>query len=344
MVYFDGEVAKGYACAKTKTTCILNRAVAPQFREELVSLMQQAPYSLSVDDSNDTGLEKMNPLTVRVYDEKSQKVDTRFLDMCTTSGTDASTAKAIFDKMSGVLSNYKIPWDNCIGLGVDNTSVNTGRHNSIISRVRAINPKVYLMGCPCHIAHNTASGAADALRNETGFDVEELVVDMFYWFDKSTKRKSSLEEYCCFCDIQYRKIIKHVSTWCLSLEMAVERVLKLYNELHSYFASESCPQARYLRLQALFTNPLTEVYLLFYQSVLPVFNHFNLFLQRDGPCVHLVHDHCQSLLKKVLGRFVQTEVIKAAHSLSEVNINIDSQLSDRHIFIGFLTRQTLAKL
>ena len=35
---FDGEVAKGYACAKTKTTCILNRAVAPQFREELVCL------------------------------------------------------------------------------------------------------------------------------------------------------------------------------------------------------------------------------------------------------------------------------------------------------------------
>lgn len=62
---------------------------------------------------------KMNPLTVRVYEEKSRKVDTRFLDMCTTSGTDAATAKAIFDKMSGVLSNYKIPLDNCIGLGVD---------------------------------------------------------------------------------------------------------------------------------------------------------------------------------------------------------------------------------
>ena len=86
-----------------------------------------------MDGSNDTALEKMNPLTVRVYDEKSQKVDTRFLDMCTTSGTDAATAKSIFDKMSGVLSNYKIPWDNCIGPGVDNTSVNTGRHNSIIS-------------------------------------------------------------------------------------------------------------------------------------------------------------------------------------------------------------------
>ena len=65
---FDGEVAKGYACDKTKT-CILNCAVAPQFKEELVSLIQQAPYSLSVDGSNDTGLEKMNPFIVRVYEE-----------------------------------------------------------------------------------------------------------------------------------------------------------------------------------------------------------------------------------------------------------------------------------
>lgn len=52
----DGEVASGYACAKTKTSCILNRAIAPEFRAELVSVMQRVPYSLSIDGSNDTGL------------------------------------------------------------------------------------------------------------------------------------------------------------------------------------------------------------------------------------------------------------------------------------------------
>ena len=66
---FDGEVAKGYACAMTKTSCILNRAVATEFQGELVSIMQKAPYSLSVDGSNDTALQKMNPLTVRIFDE-----------------------------------------------------------------------------------------------------------------------------------------------------------------------------------------------------------------------------------------------------------------------------------
>ena len=128
----------------------------------------------------------------------------------------------------------------CVGIGVNNTSVNIGMYNSIMTRVHTINPSAYFMGRPCHIAHNTANTAADAFGSATSFDVEELVVNMFYWFDKSTKRKSMLVEYCCFYDICYRKIVEHVSTRCLSLEAALERVLKVYDGLHSYFLSESC--------------------------------------------------------------------------------------------------------
>ena len=121
--------------------------------------------------------------------------------------------------------------------------------------------------------------------------------------------------------------MKHVSTCWLSLETTVESVLKLYSGLHSYFASESCSQARFLQLQALFADPLTEVYLTFFQSVLPVFNHFKLFLQREAPCIHLMQGHSQSLLKKVLGRFVQSDVIKDAPSLSEVSIDLANFLT-----------------
>ena len=95
---FDGEVAKVYACAKTKTSFILNGAIAPEFLSELIGVMQQSPYALSVDGSNDTGLNKMNPLTVRIFDINCGKVDTRFLDMCTTRGVDAATAEAILAK------------------------------------------------------------------------------------------------------------------------------------------------------------------------------------------------------------------------------------------------------
>lgn len=93
-----------------------------------------------------------------------------------------------------------------------------------------------------------------------------------------------------------------------------------------------------LKGSSLFSDP---IYLLFYQSGLPAFNHFNLFLQREDPCIHLVYDHCYNLLKKILCKFVKAVVIKASACLSEVDFTCANQLSDDCIFVGFVTRQKL---
>jgi len=82
----------------------------------------------------------------------------------------------------------------------------------------------------------------------TGFHVEDFCVDIYYWFDKSTKRKQSLEEFCTFCDTAYAGMIKHVSTHWLKLEIAVSRVLQKYAGLKSYFHSNDDSQARFKRL------------------------------------------------------------------------------------------------
>ena len=119
------------------------------------------------------------------------------------------------------------------------------------------------MGCPCHLVHNIAGHASEAFQRAAGFDVEDLCVDVFYWFDKSTKRKGILREFCSFCDNDYREVVRYVSVRWLSLEKAVYRILQLYNSLQSYFRSEAESQPRFKRLAATFEKPLTEVYLLF---------------------------------------------------------------------------------
>ena len=72
-------------------------------------------------------------------------------------------------------------------------------------------------------------------------------------------------------------------------------------------------------------------YLLF---ILPVFQSI---LQREDPCIHLVHGCCESLLKKLLAKFVKLRAIKTAATLAEVNTDIANQLSDDNIFVVGLT-------
>lgn len=160
-IFPDSKIAKGFASARTKMTCILNMA----YESALVQQMKAAPFSIATDGSNDNGLQKMNPVTVRLFDEASGRIRIKFLDMCLTTGTGSATAAKIFDAMNGALQSRGIAWANCVGLSVDNTSVNMGKHNSIRTRANQKNPSVYMMECPCHIVHNTVQKATLAFED-----------------------------------------------------------------------------------------------------------------------------------------------------------------------------------
>ena len=134
----------------------------------------------------------MNPITVKLYDIKNDRNVTRFLDMCLLT---SSTAEGIYgvleDKLTQLLQ-CDDPWKLYTSVGVDNTSVNIGVRNSLKTRILRRNSAIFFNGCPCHKIHNAAQYAAEASMVECGFDVEEFVVDLYYWFGKSTKRKNEL--------------------------------------------------------------------------------------------------------------------------------------------------------
>ena len=121
--------------------------------------MKVSVFSVSTDGSNDQYLEKMNPVTVQIYDANQHKVVTKFLDICLYK---SSTSTGIFSSIDLDMSKYEIPWSNCIALEVDNTSVNIGKYKSLNVEVRKRNENVILMGCSCHFAHNTARKSTTA--------------------------------------------------------------------------------------------------------------------------------------------------------------------------------------
>ena len=108
--FSNHKVAAQYHSASTKAMCVLNGAVAPSLISDLVTKMKKNAFSLMIDGSNDSGLEKMNPITIRVFNVNCVK--TCFLDMCPTT---SSTAEAIFTSMDSrlvKLLGMENPWMN----------------------------------------------------------------------------------------------------------------------------------------------------------------------------------------------------------------------------------------
>ena len=225
----DSKAAKNFPCGKTKMAVIIN-CIGDDIKQELAKDMSQSPFSIMVDGSNDAGLEKMFPICVRIFDVNFNRIMTKLFDMNMLEGRDASTAEHMFTSIENQLCKNELSWDMVTSIGFDNTNANIGNHNSK-SCAYERNLEIVISGYPCHILHNPASKAADAFAVLSNFSIEDHCVDLYYWFNKSSKRKSILKEYYDFCDQDYQEVIKYISTQWLFSERCVNCELKKYPSL-----------------------------------------------------------------------------------------------------------------
>ena len=66
--FSDSNIAQSFAARRTKTSCIINDAIAPSLLELVTDKLKSQPFSLSVDGSNDSGLKKTNPVAIKYCD------------------------------------------------------------------------------------------------------------------------------------------------------------------------------------------------------------------------------------------------------------------------------------
>lgn len=271
-------------------------------------------------------------------DTSTGLVTTAFLDFAVCN---QATAENTFAELDAKMKIYDINWKNCLAFSSDNASVMLGKNNSVFKRIADLNPDVYPVGCVCHLAHLCAKKAAKQL----SVDVEQLVIDLYYHFDKSSKRKELLKEYQEFCSVETRKILKHSSTRWLSLMKCVDRILRQYDALKSYFSScapekKSKKESKVTILLDRLNDPMTKVYMLFLHSVLPIIDSFTALLECEEPMIHRVGDCITKLAKELLGRFVNLQYIREADSVLDVDYTDPAiQLSNRQLRLGLATRQ-----
>jgi hypothetical protein len=87
-----------------------------------------------------------------------------------------------------------------------------GHKKGVFAFIKEKQPRVFLSGCPLHLVHIAAKKAAQCLP-----PIDDVLVDIFYYFNKSEKRKSEFKGTQVLYDVEQRKMLKHVCTRWLSI-------------------------------------------------------------------------------------------------------------------------------
>jgi len=78
-------------------------------------------------------------------------------------------------------------------------------------------------------------------------------------------------------------------------------------------------ESRVSRISRLLDDPYTKLNCIFLQSAITLFDSVNTVLQKDEPCIHVLHCILLNLLQNCLVRFVKPQNITSAADLTQVS-------------------------
>lgn len=200
----DSEMAKKYSCGHTKTSAIINE-MANNVRQCMVLDLNGKAYTVSTDGSNDVDM-KLYPIVLTYLDEKLSKNVNCLLSVPNLEGK--STGENIANLMCSELKLNGLDIKNCVSLRVDNANVMIGKKKGVAGCLLKKNNKMIIRGCQCHLIHQAAEKAAKTLL----YQFDEILVDIFYYLEKSAYRKQELAESQNLNDTETRRILTHVYT------------------------------------------------------------------------------------------------------------------------------------
>ena len=215
----------------------------------------------------------------------------------------------------------------------DNCGVMKGKKNSVLSRIKEKQPAVFDMGCITHLANLCCVAGVKALP----LPINDFLVDIYYHFHHSSKRKEEFKEYEEFTGVDHAKILKHCETRWLSLERCVNRTLQQWPALKSYFLSHDDVEkpGRVKRIAEHLDSAEMKLYFHFLTFILEPLNEFNTLFQADANLLDVMVREMRRHLKKLLTKFVKMEVLKSADDIINVDyLNPDNIQGDDRIAVG----------
>lgn len=221
--------------------------------------------------------------------------------------------------------------NNVVSYSADNASVNFGKHNSVFTRLNEEKTNLIKANCCCHILHNCAKFGFKLLK----YDVESLVLKIYSDFSSSSKNSEELKTFCEFAQHDYSEILRHIVVRWLSLQSAVERLVKMWRVLKMYYVARGeekthpliwtfiCSQQDEINEYSL---TLPECFLYFVNATLPIFSKAIRLLEKEDTLSTDVHKVILEVKKQIEGRkedkFYGFEVNMSLEHLTKEEKNI----------------------
>lgn len=185
-----------------------------------------------------------------------------------------------------------------------------GERNSVVSKIRDVNPNCIFLKCICHSTNLSVSYACKKLLR----NIELFVNDVYTYFSHSSQRLRDFTEFQNFIDTPNHRILRHYDIRWLSLYECVHRIIEQYSALKNFFQGQYLGNTNAnVACKFLFDNlncEETKLYITFLDFILPLTNKFNLIFQSDHTVIHRLHSDIQSMLASILSCYMKLIYVK----------------------------------
>ena len=240
------------------------------------------------------------------------------------------TAANLFEALKESVTKNGLSFDNVVSFMSDTTNVMKGARSGVQKLIKDAIPTLYDVGCICDLADLTVKTGLKGLP----VNIEQLFIDIFYYFHHSSKRKQQFVDlWCSLFSTEPEVILKHCSTRWLSLLKCVDHYLKQYDGLKSFFLS--CEEAETAKVRSILSrlkNPLTKPLLHFLSFILHSVDRFNhLFQKSTENTTSQLYDKMNRFVRLYASNFLSEDIILAASdNLKNLDFDEASQVSTRN--------------
>ncbi|XP_067118590.1 zinc finger protein 862-like [Centruroides vittatus] len=316
--FSDSKSCNNLTIGRTKCSAIISNVLAPHFKENLIVDIGDSNYSLLIDESNDISISKLLGIVIRYYSQNKKCITTSFLDLVPLKECNAD---AICEAIKFSLRNNALDLHKLIAIGTDNASVMIGINNGVYAKLKAEVPALILVRCLCHSLQLTISHAT---KEGLPRNIEFLIKETFNWFSHSAIRQSKYKElYSLMNDgNEPLKLVQSTETRWLSIQTAIDEILKQWNDLKANFnlarTNERCYTAEILF--SMFDDQRNFLFLLFLKPVLDEVQRLNkIFQSENNDPTKLLQDllnlieSCCSKIVVVPGTKITNDVVIENH-------------------------------